>query len=145
MSKQTEDHARILESLAQDESEDTLYLQTAAALRAGADALRLSTASVAPTISLRTAPEILHEAATTFQLRNNLYGDNYKQFGHIMQVLFPDGLPCRTPDDYNRLGLLVQCISKLTRYAANMREGGHQDSAHDLCVYAAMLEEMTAP
>ena len=92
-----------------------------------------------------TTPEILREAANTFQLRNNLYGDNYKQFGHIMQVLFPDGLPCRTADDYNRLGLLVQCISKLTRYAANMPEGGHQDSAHDLCVYAAMLEEMTAP
>jgi len=92
-----------------------------------------------------TVPEVLRDAAETFQMRHNLYGDNYKQFGHIMQAMFPDGLPCRTPDDYNRLGLLVQCISKLTRYAANMSEGGHQDSAHDLCVYAAMLEEVTAP
>lgn len=87
--------------------------------------------------------EILMDAARTFELRHRQYGDNYKQFGVIMQAMFPDGLPCATPDDYNRLGVFVQCVSKLTRYAANLHEGGHHDSAHDLCVYAAMLEELT--
>jgi hypothetical protein len=29
------------------------------------------------------------------------------------------------------------------RYGENLNKGGHQDSAHDLSVYAAMLEELT--
>jgi hypothetical protein len=48
-----------------------------------------------------------------------------------------------TVDGFNRLGVFVQCLSKLTRYAENMNTGGHYDSALDLSVYAAMLAELT--
>jgi hypothetical protein len=34
-------------------------------------------------------------------------------------------------------------MGKVTRYAAQFENGGHLDSAHDACVYAAMLEELT--
>jgi len=91
-----------------------------------------------------TPPSILREAANTFAKRNELYGDNYKRFGSIMEALFPAGLPTEMgASDWNRLGLIVQCVSKLTRYTENFNCGGHSDSAHDLCVYAAMLQELT--
>lgn len=92
---------------------------------------------------MKKVPEILRECADTYEQRNKLYGDNYKKFGHVMLSLFPDGLALRTADDFNRLGLFIQCLSKLTRYSEALNRGGHQDSAHDLAVYAAMLEELT--
>ena len=90
-----------------------------------------------------TVDKILTEAAATFKQRNEQYGDNYKNFGNVMIGIFPRGLHIETPDEWNRLWLFVQIISKATRYAANMERGGHEDSAHDLSVYAAMLQEMT--
>ena len=88
-------------------------------------------------------PALLRAASKTFEERSALYGANYKHFGHVMQAAFPDGLTVEDADSWNRLGLLVQIVSKTTRYAANFERGGHQDSAHDLGVYAIMLEEMT--
>lgn len=90
------------------------------------------------------ASELLEAAAATWRQRNALYGDNYKRFGAVMVALFPNGLTLDTVDDFNRLGVFVQCVSKLSRYAENISRGGHQDSAHDLAVYAAMLEELTS-
>lgn len=91
----------------------------------------------------RTVPELLRAGADTFEQRNALYGDNYKHFGATMSGMFPGGLTLRTAEDWNRAGLLIQCASKLTRYAAQFEKGGHRDSAHDLSVYGAMLQEMT--
>lgn len=90
-------------------------------------------------------PALLRRAADTFEQRHAVYGDNYKTMGHVLLAMFPDGIPCETIDDFNRFGLLVQCVYKLTRYASQFSEGGHIDSAHDLCVYASMLEELTDP
>jgi hypothetical protein len=92
---------------------------------------------------MKSVPEILRSGAETYDQRNRIYGDNYKKFGHLMGFLFPDGIPVSTAEDHNRLGIFIQCLSKLTRYAESMKNGGHADSAHDLCVYAAMLEELT--
>ena len=89
------------------------------------------------------APDLLAAAADTFRQRNALYGDNYTRFGDIMMGIFPAGVELRTAADFNRYGQLFMCMCKLTRYAENFNKGGHQDSAHDLTVYAAMLEEMT--
>jgi hypothetical protein len=89
----------------------------------------------------KRAPDILEEAADTYRQRNALYGDNYLRFGRIMKEMFPDTEI--TVDGFNRLGVFVQCLSKLTRYAENMNTGGHYDSALDLSVYAAMLAELT--
>jgi hypothetical protein len=89
----------------------------------------------------KRAPEILEEAAATYRQRNAVYGDNYLKFGRIMKEMFSDTEI--TVDGFNRLGVFVQCLSKLTRYAENMEKGGHYDSALDLSVYAAMLAELT--
>jgi hypothetical protein len=91
----------------------------------------------------KTVPELLREGAKTYEERNAIYGDNYKHWGHAMAAMFPNGLTLKTADEWNRFGVFVQIASKLTRYAESMTRGGHIDSAHDMCVYSAMLEELT--
>jgi hypothetical protein len=93
----------------------------------------------------RRAPDLLEAGASTFRERNAVYGDNYLQWGAICAAMFPDGITIPASDEqaFNRLGVFVQCLHKLTRYASTFNAGGHQDSAHDLMVYAAMLEELT--
>jgi hypothetical protein len=97
-----------------------------------------------PAIKLR-APDLLAEGAKTFRQRNAIYGDTYLDFGQMCATLFPKGLHVEAGDvdGFNRLGVFVQCLSKVARYSANINTGGHQDSAHDLMVYAAMLQEVT--
>ena len=104
---------------------------------------RLSSHSEIRMANGQRAPEILECAADTFKERNKLYGDNYLHFGEIMLALFPQGVKLMTAEDFNRFVLFTNCVGKLSRYAVNLTNGGHQDSAHDLCVYAAMLEEIT--
>jgi hypothetical protein len=91
----------------------------------------------------KRAPDILEAGAATFRERNALYGNNYLEFGRLMVALFPDGMQICTEEEWVRLSLLFNCASKLSRYAANSSRGGHADSAHDLMVYAAMLQEVT--
>lgn len=91
------------------------------------------------------APDHMERGAATFRQRNAVYGDNYLEFGRVMVGAFPDGLHINAGDaaSFNRLGIFIQCASKLTRYSQNLAKGGHADSAHDLMVYASMLEEVT--
>lgn len=87
--------------------------------------------------------DILDDMAATYRERNKLYGNNYKDFGKILAVMFPNGVTLNVPGDYNRFSLLSMVVAKMTRYALNFDRGGHLDSAHDAGVYAAMLEEVT--
>ncbi len=77
-----------------------------------------------------------------FDQRNALYGENYKNFGKVMVGMFPSGLLLQSADDFTRFGLLVQAISKDTRYAAQFMKGGHVDSLDDGSVYRTMLNEV---
>jgi hypothetical protein len=92
---------------------------------------------------LLTYPDdsIFAEMEATFQQRQQQYGPSYLRFGDIAKGLWPDGLTLHTKEDFIRHGILVQCISKLVRYAHT--PAGHRDSAHDLAVYAALLTEQT--
>lgn len=91
-----------------------------------------------------TVPEILRKGADTYEERNQMYGDSYKVYGAVMKAMFPDGLPdFATVADFNRLGVFSMIVSKIMRYASNIGNGGHFDSALDLSVYAAMLAELT--
>jgi hypothetical protein len=94
---------------------------------------------------MKTVPEILRDGAATYEERNEIYGDNYKNFGKLFLSLFPDGeIPLvSNAQDAVRLNLIMMVAAKLQRYAYNFDNGGHLDSAHDMIVYAAMLEEMT--
>ena len=96
-----------------------------------------------PQSPVASVPEILEAGAETFRQRNAMYGGNYQWFGKVMAAMFPGGLRLQTEEDWGRAGALIFCAAKLQRYAAASHVGGHADSAHDLMVYAAMLEELT--
>lgn len=92
----------------------------------------------------KTVPEGLRDAASIYEERNKIYGDNYKQFGNLMKAIFPNGIALNTADDHNRFGIFVQILSKVTRYSQQFTKGGHKDSLDDLSVYAQMLQELDA-
>lgn len=96
-------------------------------------------------MTTHSPPELLEDAAATFRERNTTYGNNYKRAGRLLLALFPDDhIPAiSTAEEALRLSLILSCLTKLQRYAHCFTAGGHQDSAHDLMVYAAMLEEAT--
>lgn len=88
-----------------------------------------------------TMDEIFDDAKKTYNSRNDTYKESYAKFGHIMKALFPSGLQCATTNDFIKLGLLVQIVSKLTRHSEAMKAGVyHPDSLHDLGIYSFMLE-----
>ncbi len=90
----------------------------------------------------QTVPEMLEAAAALYRQRNAIYGDNYKSFGKVMVACFPKGVVLNTVDDHNRFGIFVQIVGKVTRYAAQFKNGGHVDSLDDTTVYAQMLKEL---
>jgi hypothetical protein len=85
----------------------------------------------------------LERATETYQARNRVYGNNYKRFGPIMESLYPNGITLKTPMEFNRFGVIIQLISKLSRYVTDPMFG-HMDSVHDMGVYSMMLEELDA-
>ena len=93
-------------------------------------------------MDVKTVPEMLREAAAVYEERQKVYGYNYLQFGHVMLALFPNGIEIVTPDQWNRFGVFIQMITKITRYASQITADGHDDSLLDLSVYANMLREL---
>lgn len=90
-----------------------------------------------------SVPDMLRDAASTYEYRNTLYGDNYKHYGAVMHAIF-QGKPVvlNSVDDHNRFGVFCQIVSKITRYAAQFNTGGHDDSLLDEAVYSMMLREL---
>jgi len=85
--------------------------------------------------------DCIEDALKTFKERNKEYGDNYIQHGSVMKALFPNGIELKTVEDYNRFGVINMIVAKLTRYSQNWPKT-HQDSLHDLGVYAFILESL---
>ncbi len=92
----------------------------------------------------KNAGDILLEMGETFKERNKMYKDNFLNVGTALGEVFPDGVTLKSGEDFTRFQFVLQIIGKLTRYVANWDQGGHQDSIHDLAVYAAMLESVDA-
>lgn len=89
---------------------------------------------------MKDAADILADMATTFRERNKIYGDNYKRVGDVMVALFPNGVQLKSAEDFNTWHLFELMVVKMTRFAnSNLT---HQDSIHDLAVYAAMVESL---
>lgn len=89
-----------------------------------------------------TVAKGLEAAAKTYEDRNKVYGDTYKMHGDVVTALFPNGVNLQGVEDHNRFGVLTMMVGKLTRYAQNFENGGHEDSLHDLSVYSQMLKEL---
>ena len=95
-------------------------------------------------MNIKPVPEMLRECAAVYEQRGKVYGDNYKLFGDVMAAMFPHGMTVVSPADWNRLGVFVQAMAKMTRYANQWRAGGHPDSLLDISVYTTMLRELDA-
>lgn len=91
--------------------------------------------------SQKSVPEMLREGAATYEERNKIYGSNYKKFGVAFAPLLA-GITLNTATDVNRMGVLIQMLSKISRYVENWAKGGHDDSLLDLSVYTTMLREL---
>lgn len=130
---------------AYDDREDVVAMYKSFGIHAEVLAIHSVDAYTPPTVPTKRAPDFLDAGAATFRQRNAIYGDTYLEFGRMCAAIFPDGIHVAKDDveGFNRLGVFVQALSKIARYGANVNKGGHQDSAHDLMVYAAMLEEVT--
>lgn len=89
-----------------------------------------------------TVQNILRDCIVLFEERNTKYGNSYQEFGALCVDLFPEGLVISTKEDWNRLGVLIQIVGKLKRYAANFKNDGHDDSLRDLSVYSAMMLQL---
>jgi len=92
---------------------------------------------------MKLTHEILQEAATTFEERNKVYGDNWLRVGEVMMALFPEGITLRTAEDFQRWHLFELIVVKQTRFANSGLT--HPDSIRDTCVYSAMLESQINP
>jgi hypothetical protein len=92
---------------------------------------------------MKDAADILAEMAETYRERNKIYGDNYKRVGDVMTALFPAGVSLTAPQAFNVWHLFELMVVKMTRFANSGLT--HQDSIHDLAVYAAMVESLIAP
>lgn len=86
----------------------------------------------------------LKRAIATNKERDAIYKDGYKAHAKVLEALFPQGLPHKTPKDWERTTMIMMITAKLVRYGAHLGESGkgHLDSLHDLGVYAFMLEKL---
>lgn len=98
----------------------------------------LGAAGLVPESRALGVPELLEAMAKTFRERNAVYGDNWRMVGKLMLVMFPRGVDLRTTADIDIWHMFELMIVKLSRFAVSGLS--HQDSVHDLAVYAAMVE-----
>lgn len=86
----------------------------------------------------------LRAALETAEARSKVYGvagkEGHRLTGSAMAKLFPDGITLKTEQDFIRFLLFSMIMTKVGRYAINIKNG-HQDSVHDLGVYAFLLED----
>lgn len=91
----------------------------------------------------------LKDALATAETRSKVYGgagkEGHRLTGAAMAQLFPEGVTLKTADDFIRFLLFCMIMTKNGRYAINFDKGGHQDSIHDLGVYAFLLEDFDHP
>lgn len=109
-----------------------------AELQRMADELERNSSGLTPESKALGVPETLEAMASTFRERNKVYGDNWRMVGRLMAVMFPDGVKLKAAQDYDVWHLFELMIVKLSRFAIGRLE--HEDSIHDLAVYAAMIE-----
>lgn len=93
-------------------------------------------------VRVPSVPDMLRGLAKIYEDRNPVYGSNYMWQGHVLHALFQgDPVTIESREQWNRLHLIVHLLSKLSRYCAAFKQGGHRDSLDDLAVYAMMARE----
>jgi uncharacterized protein YqeY len=84
---------------------------------------------------LEKAIELQKERAQTYRVNGR---DGLTVHAEILKHLWPEGL------DFDEITaekfvVLNYIIGKVVRYGLKLKDGGHEDSAMDICVYGAIL------
>lgn len=89
-------------------------------------------------------PDLLKQKIDLFIAKGKEYNHTYKQFGDVWEALFPNGYQCKTAEQANFFGIYHMLIHKLIRLAGKLDIPAEIsiDSAKDIQVYGAMLEEL---
>jgi len=69
--------------------------------------------------------------------RNERYKENWREFGPVMDAIFPKGVTLRGPDDFIKFSLFEWALGKLIRFART--DFTHEDSILDAAVYLTIL------
>lgn len=99
-----------------------------------------------PQASGETPDVILNEMAETFRERNAVYGDNWRVVGKVLEALHgkdsvaPAAKLVGSAEQFDVWHLWELLVVKLSRFANSGLT--HEDSIHDLAVYAAMIESI---
>ena len=88
-------------------------------------------------VEKKNAPEILRAMASTFEERSASYKEGHVILGRVIAAIYPEGIPPRIAHS-PRFHFFYMILSKAVRLVT--ADLGHEDSAHDIGVYAAMLE-----
>jgi hypothetical protein len=86
---------------------------------------------------MKSVNSVFVEAAETFKMRDEVYGSAYLKQGEIMQCLFPLGMLIKGEQSFQKMFCLEMIVNKLVRFVQS--DMTHEDSMHDLMVYACML------
>ena len=89
------------------------------------------------TIRERTR-DVMKTMLETFEERGAVYKDDYVDFARLLTVLYPGGPRIKSEMEWIKFDFLCRILGKVTRFTASGMT--HQDSIHDIAVYAAMLE-----
>jgi hypothetical protein len=93
-------------------------------------------------MSKLNTPEILEEMAKTYRERNAIYGDNWQTHTAALRAIFPAGVVLKDEFETTMYSWFSIMLGKMTRLANAGFQ--HQDSIHDIAVYAAMMEAYLA-
>jgi hypothetical protein len=89
-------------------------------------------------VTVKTVDQRLRDAAELFSTRDAAYGTNYLNMGPALMAMFGGPLTVETADEWQRVFTVIMQMTKLSRYAQNVKKGGHEDSADDGSVYWQM-------
>jgi hypothetical protein len=87
--------------------------------------------------------ECLKAGLKTMEERVAIHGGahTYQKFGPIMQGLFPYGVTLETEEDWNRMGILMMLVHKLSRLSNDvLNPEPNPENAHDLGNYGFIME-----
>lgn len=89
-------------------------------------------------------PDLLRNKIKIFEKKGKQYNHTYKQFGDVWNALFPNGFKVDSVEGANFFGIYHMLIHKLIRLAGKLQTPSELsiDSAEDIQIYAAMLEEL---
>ncbi len=89
-----------------------------------------------PFPEMATYQKIAMEIASLLQIKNAAYGSAFEKTTHILEQLYPKGIPL---ESYKDVHVIVRVLDKLSRIAQNNDPLG-EDPWKDICGYSILAQ-----